>query len=80
MSRLAMRFESQAQIIEQGRKQALEGITEALREGDAELPREHELVRQVANLDKTVTSLAIQERVFQQAADTGNTRPRKPSG
>ncbi len=79
VDQLALRFGVQAQTIERWREQALEGIAGALREGNAESPRERELVRQVADLEKTVTSLAIQRELLQRAAATRPTRPGKSS-
>ena len=64
---LARRFGVQAQTIERWREHALEGIAGTLREGSTESARERELVRQVAALEKTVTSLAIQRELLQRA-------------
>jgi transposase-like protein len=79
VDQLALRFGVQAQTIERWREQALEGIAGALREGGAESARERELVRQVADLEKTVTSLAIQRELLQRAASTRPTRPGRSS-
>lgn len=79
VDQLAMRFGVQAQTIERWREQALEGIETSLREGSSESPRERELARQVADLEKTVTSLAIQRELLQRAAATRPTRPGKSS-
>lgn len=79
VDQLALRFGVQAQTIERWREQALEGIGEALREGGVESARERELVRQVADLEKTVTSLAIQRELLQRAMAAHPTRPGRSS-
>jgi transposase-like protein len=76
---LAFRFGVQPQTIERWREQALAGIEQALREGTAESARERELVRQVHDLEKTVTSLAIQRELLQRALAARPTRPGKSS-
>ena len=75
VDQLARRFGVQAQTIERWREQALAGIEGALREGSGATGRERELERQVEDLEKTVTSLAIQRELLQRAAAT-NHRPR----
>jgi transposase-like protein len=79
VDRLAFRFGVQAQTIERWREQALAGIEEALREGTSGSARERELVRQVQDLEKTVTSLAIQRELLQRALATRPTRPGRSS-
>jgi len=76
---LAFRFGVQAQTIERWREQALAGIEGALREGTAESVRERELARQVRDLEKTVTGLAIQRELLQRALSDHPTRPGKSS-
>lgn len=76
---LALRFGVQAETIERWRAQALEGIEGALREGTVESVRERELVRQVRDLEKTVTSLAIQRELLQRAIAERPTRPGRSS-
>jgi transposase-like protein len=76
---LAFRFGVQAQTIERWREQALAGIEDALREGTVESVRERELVRQVRDLEKTVTSLAIQRELLQRALADRPTRPGRSS-
>ncbi|MCC6642877.1 MAG: hypothetical protein IT386_17075 [Deltaproteobacteria bacterium] len=71
VDQLALRFGVQGQTIEGWREQALEGIAGAL--------RERELVRQVADLEKTVTSLAIQRELLQRAVAAHPTRPGRSS-
>jgi transposase-like protein len=79
VDQLAYRFGVQAQTIERWREQALAGIEEALREGTSGSARERELVRQVQDLEKTVTSLAIQRELLQRALATRPTRPGRSS-
>jgi transposase-like protein len=79
VDQLALRFGVQAQTIERWREQALLGIASALREGNAESVRERELARQVVDLEKTVTSLAIQRELLQRAVAARPTRPGKLS-
>jgi transposase-like protein len=79
VDQLARRFGVQGATIERWREQALEGIERALREGTAESARERELVRQVSDLEKTVTSLAIQRELLQRALAAHPTRPGKSS-
>jgi transposase-like protein len=79
VDQLARRFGVQAATIERWREQALCGIAQALREGTAESARERELGRQVADLEKTVTSLAIQRELLQRALTDRPTRPGKSS-
>jgi transposase-like protein len=79
VDQLALRFGVQAEAIERWRAQALEGIEGALREGTAESVRERELERQVRDLEKTVTSLAIQRELLQRALADRPTRPGRSS-
>ena len=79
VDQLARRFGVQGSTIERWREQALGGIAQALREGTAESARERELGRQVADLEKTVTSLAIQRELLQRALADHPTRPGKLS-
>lgn len=51
--------------IERLREQAVGGIEQALREGTGESAREREHAQQVRDLEKTVTSLAIQRELLQ---------------
>jgi transposase-like protein len=77
VDQLARRFGVQAATIERWREQALAGIAQALREGSVETVRERDLGRQVADLEKTVTSLAIQRELLQRAINTRPTRPER---
>jgi transposase-like protein len=79
VDQLGFRFGVQAQTIERWREQALAGIEGALREGTAESVRERELERQVRDLEKTVTSLAIQRELLQRALADRPTRPGRSS-
>jgi transposase-like protein len=79
VDQLAHRFGVQAGTIERWREQALAGIAQALREGSAESARERALERQVADLEKTVTSLAIQRELLQRALSTRPTPPGRSS-
>jgi transposase-like protein len=75
VDQLALRFGVLAETIERWREQALAGIEAALREGTAVPGRERELERQVRDLEKTVTSLAIQRELLQRAIAERPTRP-----
>ena len=79
VDQLATRFGVQSVTIERWREQALGGIEQALREGTTESVRERELERQVGDLEKTVTSLAIQRELLQRAIAQRPTRPGKSS-
>jgi transposase-like protein len=79
VDQLAFRFGVLGETIERWREQALAGIEGALHEGTAESIRERELVRQVRDLEKTVTSLAIQRELLQRAVAERPTRPGKSS-
>ena len=79
VDQLARRFGVQSATIERWREQALGGIEQALRAGTGESARERELVRQVSDLEKTVTSLAIQRELLQRAIAERPTRPGKSS-
>ena len=79
VDQLAFRFGVLAETIERWREQALAGIEGALREGTAESVRERELVRQVRDLEKTVTGLAIQRELLQRAVAERPTRPGRSS-
>jgi transposase-like protein len=79
VDQLAFRFGVLADTIERWREQALAGIEGALREGSVESVRERELVRQVRDLEKTVTGLAIQRELLQRAVAERPTRPGRSS-
>lgn len=79
VDQLATRFGVQSATIERWREQAVGGIEQALRENTTESARERELVRQVSDLEKTVTSLAIQRELLQRAIAERPTRPGKSS-
>jgi transposase-like protein len=79
VDQLAFRFGVQADTIGRWREQALAGIEEALREGTSLSGRERELERQVRDLEKTVTSLAIQRELLQRAVAERPTRPGRSS-
>lgn len=65
--------------IERWREQALAGIEASLREGTSLSVRERDLERQVQDLEKTVTSLAIQRELLQRAVAARPTRPGRSS-
>jgi transposase-like protein len=79
VDQLAFRFGIQAATIERWREQALGGIEESLREGTQGSARERELERQVQDLEKTVTSLAMQRELLQRALSSHPTRPGRSS-
>jgi transposase-like protein len=79
VDQLAFRFGVQAETIERWREQALSAIEGALREGTSLSGRERELERQVRDLEKTVTSLAIQRELLQRAVAERPTRPGRSS-
>lgn len=56
--------------VEQWRTEALGGITESLRRGTSKSPRELELEREVATLQKVVTKTSIQKCLLEQALET----------
>jgi transposase-like protein len=75
VDQLARRFGVQASTVEGWRDQALEGISESLRQGTGKSPRELELERDLANLEKAFTHLAIKHELVERAVRERPSRP-----
>lgn len=75
VDQLARRFGVRAATVEGWREQALEGISESLRQGSGKSARELELERDLANLEKAFTNLAIKHELVDRALKNRPTRP-----
>lgn len=75
IDQLARRFGVQASTVEGWRDQALEGISESLRQGTGKSTRELELERDLANLEKAFTHLAIKHELVERAVRERPSRP-----
>lgn len=70
VDQVARRLGVTPSTVEQWRVEALGGITESLRRGTSKSPRELELEREVATLQKVVTKTSIQKCLLEQALET----------
>ncbi|MCA9759251.1 MAG: helix-turn-helix domain-containing protein [Candidatus Eisenbacteria bacterium] len=75
VDQLARRFGVQPSTVEGWRDQALEGISESLRQGSGKSARELELERDLANLEKAFTHLAIKHELVDRALKERPSRP-----
>ena len=75
VDQLARRFGVQPTTVEGWRDQALEGISESLRQGSGKSARELELERDLANLEKAFTHLAIKHELVDRALKERPSRP-----
>jgi transposase-like protein len=71
---LARRFGVSSETIEKWREEALAGLAEAMRRG-GKSPRERELERELASLQKAFTDLAVRHELVNRALKD---RPSKP--
>ena len=75
VDQLARRFGVRASTVEGWRDQALEGIGESLRQGTGRSSRELELQRDLTNLEKAFTHLAIKHELVERALKDRPSRP-----
>ena len=75
LDQLARRFGVRAATVEGWREQALEGIAESLRQGTGKSGRELELERDLTNLEKAFTHLAIKHELVERALKDRPSRP-----
>lgn len=75
LDQLARRFGVRAATVEGWRDQALEGIRESLRQGTGKSGRELALERDLTNLEKAFTHLAIKHELVERALKDRPSRP-----
>ena len=75
VDQLARRFGVRGATVEGWRDQALEGIGESLRQGTGRSARELELERDLTNLEKAFTHLAIKHELVERALKDRPSRP-----
>ena len=75
VDQLARRFGVRAATVEGWREQAMEGIGQSLRQGSGKSPRELELERDLASLEKAFTHLAIKHELVERALKDRPSRP-----
>jgi transposase-like protein len=75
VDQLARRFGVRAATVEGWREQALEGISESLRQGTGKSSHELELERDLASLEKAFTHLAIKHELVERALKDRPSRP-----
>ena len=75
VDQLARRFGVRASTVKGWRDQALEGIVESLRQGTGKSSRELELQRDLTNLEKAFTHLAIKHELVERALKDRPSRP-----
>ena len=76
VEQLSQRYGVQPETIEKWREAALEGMSQAMRQGNATTPRERELQKDLNALEKAFTKLAIRNEVAErELRKRGTTRP-----
>jgi transposase-like protein len=77
IDQIALRFGVQAQTVERWRELAMAGIEQSLRTGESGSPRERELARQLATLEKAFTHLAMKHELVERALRERPSRPER---
>jgi transposase-like protein len=77
VDQVAFRFGVRPQVVEKWREIALEGVGQALRQGNAKSAREVELERKLRALERAFTDLAIRHELVERALADRPTRPGK---
>ena len=76
VEQLSQRYGVQPETIEKWREAALEGMSQAMRQGNATTARERELQKDLNALEKAFTKLAIRNEVAErELRKRGTTRP-----
>jgi len=76
VEQLSQRYGVQPETIEKWRAAALEGMSQAMRQGNATTARERELQKDLSALEKAFTKLAIRNEVAErELRKRGPTRP-----
>lgn len=75
VDQLARRFGVRAATVEGWREQAMEGISQSLRQGSGKSSHELELERDLASLEKAFTNLAIKHELVDRALKSRPSRP-----
>lgn len=76
VEQLSQRYGVQPETIEKWREAALEGMSQAMRQGNATTARERELQKDLSALEKAFTKLAIRNEVAErELRKRGPTRP-----
>ena len=76
VEQLSQRYGVQPETIEKWREAALEGMSQAMRQGNATTARERELQKDLNALEKAFTKLAIRNEVAErELGKRGPTRP-----
>ena len=75
VDQLARRFGVRAATVEGWREQAMEGISQSLRQGSGKSAHELELERDLASLEKAFTHLAIKHELVERALKDRPSRP-----
>lgn len=75
VDQIARRFGVRAATVEGWRDQAMEGISEAMRQGSGKSARELVLERDLASLEKAFTHLAIKHELVERALKDRPSRP-----
>lgn len=77
VDQIAFRFGVRPQVVEKWRETALEGVGQALRQGNTKTAREVELERKLSALERAFTDLAIRHELVERAIATRPSRPGK---
>ncbi len=75
VDQLARRFGVKPETVEGWRTLALESMDDAFRQGTAQPPREAELERERATLEKVVTKLTMKNELLERALEEFPTKP-----
>jgi transposase-like protein len=75
VDQIAQRFGVRSETVEKWRRDAVEAVTSAMRQGTTESPQERELEKKLKTLEQAFTDLAIRHELVQRALSERPTRP-----
>ena len=74
VDQIAQRFGVRSETVEKWRRDAVEAVTSAMRQGSAEPPEQRELEKKLKTLERAFTDLAIRHELVQKALAERPTR------